>query len=130
MRRSIKRGDILLADLGAPEHGSEQAGRRPVIVVSNNWVNSHNHVYTVVPLTTRINRLELPTNVFISADKEEGMTRDAVALCAQTRSLDAVRILRKSGRINKDTLERVTKGVLIQIGVEPMISVKQDGFSA
>lgn len=129
-RRNIKRGDVLLADLGAPVHGSEQAGRRPVIVVSNNWVNSHNHVYTVVPLTTKINRLELPTNVFIPANREEGVTRDAIALCAQTRSLDAVRILRKSGRLNKDTLERITKGVLIQIGVEPMIPLQQDEFSA
>ncbi|RKJ45723.1 type II toxin-antitoxin system PemK/MazF family toxin [bacterium 1XD8-76] len=119
-KRKIKRGDVLLVDLGAPEHGSEQAGRRPVVVVSNDWVNCHNHVYTVVPLTTQINRLELPTNVLIPANKEEGVTRDAVALCAQTRSLDAVRILRKAGRLNKDTLERVTKGVLIQIGIEPM----------
>ena len=96
-----------MADLGAPEYGSEQAGKRPVVVVSNDWVNRHNHVYTVVPLTTQINRLDL--------------TRDAVALCAQTRSLDAVRILRKKGRLNKDTLERITKGVLVQIGIEPMI---------
>lgn len=120
-KRSIKRGDVLLADLGAPEHGSEQAGKRPVVVVSNDWVNRHNHVYTVVPLTTQINRLDLPTNVLIPANEEEGVTRDAVALCAQTRSLDAVRILRKKGRLNKDTLERVTKGVLIQIGIEPMV---------
>jgi mRNA interferase MazF len=120
-KRSVKRGDVLLADLGAPEHGSEQAGKRPVVVVSNDWVNRHNHVYTVVPLTTQINRLDLPTNVLIPANSEEGVTRDAVALCAQTRSLDAVRILRKKGRLNKDTLERITKGVLVQIGIEPMI---------
>ena len=100
---------------------SEQAGKRPVVVVSNDWVNRHNHVYTVVPLTTQINRLDLPTNVLIPANSEEGVTRDAVALCAQTRSLDAVRILRKKGRLNKDTLERITKGVLVQIGIEPMI---------
>ncbi len=129
-KKSIKRGDVLLVDLGAPEHGSEQAGRRPVVVVSNDWVNRHNHVYTVVPLTTQIYRLELPTNVLIPANREEGLTRDAVALCAQTRSLDAVRILRKQGRLNKDTLERVTKGVLIQIGIEPMIPSKQGEFSA
>ena len=108
-KRSVKRGDVLLADLGAPEYGSEQAGKRPVVVVSNDWVNRHNHVYTVVPLTTQINRLDLPTNVLIPANSEEGVTRDAVALCAQTRSLDAVRILRKKGRLNKDTLERITK---------------------
>ena len=78
-------------------------------------------MYTVVPLTTQINRLDLPTNVLIPANSEEGVTRDAVALCAQTRSLDAVRILRKKGRLNKDTLERITKGVLVQIGIEPMI---------
>lgn len=126
----IKRGDVIWVDLGAPEHGSEQAGRRPVVVVSNDWVNRHNHVYTVVPLTTRLNRLELPTNIFIPANKKEGMTRDRVALCSQTRSLDAVRILRKEGKLDKDTLERITKGVLIQIGVEPMIPLKQDGFSA
>lgn len=119
-KKSIKRGDVLLVDLGAPEHGSEQAGTRPVVVVSNNRVNSHYHVYTVVPLTTRMYRPELATNVLVPANKEEGVTRDAVALCAQIRSIDEERILRKKGRLNKDTLERVTKGVLIQIGIEPM----------
>ena len=43
------RGDIYYADLGAPT-GSCQCGLRPVLVVSNDTVNVHAPVITVVPI--------------------------------------------------------------------------------
>ena len=51
---TIRRGDILWADLGMFPTTSVQGGVRPVIVVSNNKANTYSSVITVVPLTSRI----------------------------------------------------------------------------
>ena len=70
----IQRGDILYADLGVQYQGSMQGGMRPVVVVSNNKANKHSTVITVVPLSTKIYKKQsLPTHVFISAYKAEGL---------------------------------------------------------
>ena len=70
----IRRGDILYADLGVQYQGSMQGGMRPVVVVSNNRANRHSTVITVVPLSTKIyKKRNLPTHVFISAYKTEGL---------------------------------------------------------
>lgn len=50
---TIRRGDILWADLGMFPTTSVQGGVRPVIVVSNNKANTYSSVITVVPLTAR-----------------------------------------------------------------------------
>ena len=63
---TIRRGDILWADLGMFPTTSVQGGVRPVIVVSNNKANTYSSVITVVPLTSRIYKKRyLPTHVFM-----------------------------------------------------------------
>lgn len=48
----IKRGDIIIADLGQHET-SIQPGIRPCVVMSNDMANRHSPVITVVPLPQR-----------------------------------------------------------------------------
>lgn len=48
-----KRGDIYYVDFGEKD-GSKQGGVRPALVVSNNKVNKHSPVVTVVPLSARV----------------------------------------------------------------------------
>ena len=50
----IKRGMLVLADLGRHVNDSVQGGIRPVVVVSNNRCNQYSSVITVVPLSTKI----------------------------------------------------------------------------
>ena len=49
----MKQGEIWFVDLN-PTKGSEQAGQRPVVVISGNLLNEHLTVVIVVPLTTKI----------------------------------------------------------------------------
>lgn len=75
----IRRGDILYADLGVQYQGSMQGGMRPVVVISNNRANRYSTVLTVVPLSTRIYKKQnLPTHVFISAYKAEGLEQHSI----------------------------------------------------
>ena len=93
MENLIKRGQVRYAML-EPVLGSEQGGRRPVIVVSNDMGNRHGPTVVVVPVTTGPKPL-LPTHVLgkigakgmalISAalETELGLAQDAelIVLC-------------------------------------------------
>ncbi len=52
--REIQQGQIYHALIPASRHGSIQAGYRPVIIVSANWLNNSSSVFTVAELTTSL----------------------------------------------------------------------------
>lgn len=88
----IRRGQIYFVNLN-PTHGREQAGRRPVLVVSADAINRQPLVVTVVVGTSsaRVPH-DYPTNVRIAAH-ETGLPEDTVFLCFQIRSLDPSRFV-------------------------------------
>ncbi len=86
----ISRGEIYFITL-SPTHGREQAGRRPVLVVSADAINRQPLVVMVVVGTdARHVPRDYPTNVRVTA-KETGLPIDTVFLCFQIRSLDPAR---------------------------------------
>ena len=110
----IRRGDILYADLGGQYQGSMQGGMRPVVVVSNNMANKHSTVITVVPLSTKIfKKKNLPTHVFVSAYRAEGLEQHSIAICEQVTALDYGRIIENMGKVDEETLARITEAVQV-----------------
>jgi mRNA interferase MazF len=87
--RTIRRGEVWLADLN-PTRGHEQTGQRPVLVVSADPFNqSPAGLVIAVPLTTR-NR-EIPTHIEVRPP--DGGLRDiSFAMCEQLRALAADRL--------------------------------------
>ena len=94
----ISRGQIYFVNLN-PTQGREQAGRRPVLVVSSDAINRQPLVVTVV-VGTKASRIprDYPTNIRVSAS-ETGLPEDTIFLCFQVRSLDPSRFVDpKTGR--------------------------------
>ena len=88
----IRRGQIHFASLD-PVRGREQAGSRPVLVVSSDAINRLPLVVTVVVGTDAANiSRDYPVNVRVTA-AESGLPRDTVFLCFQVRSLDPSRFV-------------------------------------
>jgi mRNA interferase MazF len=86
----ISRGQIYFVDL-SPTRGREQAGRRPVLVVSSDAINRQPLVVTVVVGTDAANvPRDYPTNIRLTA-RETGLPIDTVFLGFQLRSLDPAR---------------------------------------
>jgi len=86
----IKRGDVYFVSLD-PVKGREQAGYRPIVVVSSDVINSQPLVVTVVPGTDAKNiERSYSTNIRVSA-AESGLSKDTVFLCFQVRSIDPSR---------------------------------------
>lgn len=93
----ISRGQIYFVDL-SPTRGREQAGRRPVLVVSADLINRQPLVVAVVVGTDARNvPRDYPTNVRVPA-AESGLPIDTVFLCFQLRSLDPARFLDRVSR--------------------------------
>jgi mRNA interferase MazF len=87
---AIQRGEVYFVDLN-PVQGREQAGRRPVLVLSADAINRLPLVITVVVGTKGENvPRDYPTNVRVPA-AESGLLMETVFLCFQLRSLDPSR---------------------------------------
>lgn len=91
-------GDIFWAELGKDADGSLQAGGRPVLVVSNNKANEFSPVITIIPITSKMGKANLPTHVLI---KECGLERPSIALAEQITSINKDRLGRKIGTIQQ-----------------------------
>ncbi|MCA9873106.1 MAG: type II toxin-antitoxin system PemK/MazF family toxin [Anaerolineales bacterium] len=102
----MKRGDVFDAQLN-PTEGSEQAGIRPVIIVSRDAINQYSSVIVVVPVTSADNmKRSYPNNLFIQAG-QGGLTADSVALGGQVRAITKMRLLRQRGSLAPDMMAQI-----------------------
>ena len=104
--RSPTRGDIHVLDWH-PARGSEQAGRRPGLVVSNDTANRTSPVVIVAALTSRPLRRPYPVNVSIPTTANVGLSRDSTVLCSQLTTLSKERLGRYIGSLPPHLLARV-----------------------
>ena len=102
----MKQGEIWYADLN-PTKGSEQAGMRPVVVVSGNLLNQHLTIVIVVPLTTKVKRYK--GNPVLMPTQTNGLQNESEMLVFHIRSVSKDRLIRKVGDIKADELDRAMK---------------------
>lgn len=106
----MKRGEVYWAEL-EPRSGSEQRGRRPVVVASNDGFNSIPtwRSVIVVPLSTSAARTG-PTAISLSAGTG-GLGKASVALCHQVTTLDRAKLTRRVGSLSSGDLARLAIGL-------------------
>lgn len=100
----IQRGDVFLVNLD-PVVGSEVGKTRPAIVLQNEMANRTSPTVTVVPLSTRVERV-FPFQVLIPAG-EGGLTRDSKALCEQIRTLSIKRLIQHLGSLAPERVDEI-----------------------
>lgn len=82
--KPYQRGDVVIIDVPIPASGHVQGGKRPWVIVQNNMGNQFSPTSIVVPLTTKMKRLEMPTHVaFVWENLEPSMVE-----CEQVRVID------------------------------------------
>lgn len=108
----MKRGEVYWADL-VPRSGSEQTGRRPVIVISHDAFNDTPgwRSIIVIPLSTSASQGRRgPTVVEIPAGAG-GLPKPSFAVCHQVTTLDRAKLTRKAGTLPAEILAEVELGV-------------------
>lgn len=113
MENLIKRGQVRYALL-EPVIGSEQGGRRPVIIVSNDLGNRHGSTVVVVPVTTGPKPL-LPTHVRVGG--VAGLGAHSIALCEQVRTIDKRRLSSSLGRIGARGMALIGAALETELGL-------------
>lgn len=115
----MKRGEVWEAHL-EPRSGSEQRGRRPVILLMReNFLRARGwRSIIVVPVSSSARQgARGPTAVPLAAGAG-GLTLDSVALCHQVTTLDRAKLVQRYGELSEEDLRRVEEGVLIAQGIE------------
>ena len=114
----IKRGDIYYANL-SPVIGSEQGGRRPVLVIQNDVGNRYSPTVLVAAITSQISKAKLPTHVEISA-KQYNIDKDSVILLEQLRTVDKRRLKEKVTHLGDDIMRKVDEALRISLALVPL----------
>ncbi|MGH9777028.1 MAG: type II toxin-antitoxin system PemK/MazF family toxin [Candidatus Acidiferrales bacterium] len=110
----VRRGGVFLARL-SPTEGSEQAGQRPVVVVSRDAINQNSPVVIVVPLTDRENKPRIyPSQVVLKAG-DGGLAIDSVALGEQVRAISKTRLVKPLGHLSPRSITEISAALKIAL---------------
>jgi mRNA interferase MazF len=106
---------IFWADL-EPVKGSEQAGTRPVLVISSEIMNEVLPIVTIIALTThKPGRKVYPVEVLLSP-AVTGLPQESIAMAHQIRAIAKERLREKCGGIHaaeiKDNIRQAVKTYL------------------
>lgn len=109
---SILRGDIIWADLN-PTKGHEQAGLRPVLILSHDVFNERSGTVIAVALTSQPQRAGFPLNLELDSLR---LPKKSWAKISQVRTLSIQRLTKKIGKVSAEELNLVIEGLNEIIG--------------
>ena len=104
----ILRGEVRWADLN-PVRGHEQAGERPVLVLSHDVFNERSGTVIAVALTSQEPRAGYPLTLELTSAK---LPKRSWVKTSQIRTLSTERIGRRLGRASDEEVGRVIEGLL------------------
>ena len=108
----ILRGEIRWADLN-PVRGKEQAGRRPVLILSHEVFNERSGTVIAVALTSQPQRAGFPLTLEIQS---KGLPKKSWIKISQIRTLAVERIGQRLGKLSAEELAEVIEGLNEIIG--------------
>ncbi len=98
----MKQGEIWYASLD-PAKGSEQAGYRPVVILSGNMLNKYLQIVITAPLTTKIKNYQ--GNPILTPKESNGLLELSELLVFHIRSVSKDRLIKRVGKIDKKELD-------------------------
>ena len=114
----MKRGDIYWANL-APRSGSEQTGRRPVIILSHDAFNKNTNWRSiiVIPVSTSQNQAKRGPTTVVLPSGTAGLPSDSSAICHQITTIDRTKLTERSGSLPTGILAAVEKALLAAVDI-------------
>ena len=104
---AVLRGDIRWAELN-PTRGREQAGLRPVLILSQDVFNERSGTVIAVALTSQPQRAGFPLTLELASDK---LPKLSWVKISQIRTLAIERIGKRVGRATPEELAQVLEGL-------------------
>ena len=108
----ILRGDIIWADLN-PTIGHEQAGKRPVLVLSHEVFNKRSGTVIVVAITSQPQRAGFPLTLEL---QESNLPKRSWVKISQIRTLSIERLRKKISVAKPEEINLIIEGLNEIIG--------------
>ena len=112
-----KQYEIWFAELGDHYGTSVQSGNRPVLVISNDMANRNSPIITVIPMSSKLKKLELPVHIPVTGRdcemlRDEGL-EESILLVEQITTIDKMvlcnRLCRVTSARKKQEIEAAVK---------------------
>ncbi len=103
----ILRGDIRWADLN-PVRGREQAGLRPVLILSQDVFNDRSGTVIAMAITSQPQRAGFPLTLELTS---ENLPKRSWVKISQIRTLSVERIGKRIGMASPEELVRIIEGL-------------------
>ena len=103
----ILRGDVFWADLN-PVKGQEQAGRRPVLIISQDVFNERSGTVIAMAITSQPQRAGYPLTLEVV---EPGLSKRSWVKMGQVRTLSALRLGKRITRFSPEFVNEVIDGL-------------------
>lgn len=116
MAASIRRGEIYLVDWD-PARGSEQAGRRPGVVIQNDIANAV-FGYPVTIVCAVSSKLKgYPSMLQVSPSPENGLSEVSEVNSAQIMTVQKDRLVHRLGRLSATDLRLLEEKLAYMLGI-------------
>ena len=124
MKRTYLRGEMYYADLGRGI-GSEQEGRRPVVIIQNDVGNQFSPTVIAAAITSRRKNRWMPTHVPLRGYRC-GLRKYSVVLLEQIRTIDRTRLKDYIGSLNARTMDYVDHAIAVSFGLDDILSQQEE----
>lgn len=112
----MKRGDIYFAELN-PTVGAEIKKTRPVLIVSNDINNLYSDTITVIPLSSKIDKI-FPFEVYLKKSDSK-LEKDGKAKCHQIRTISKKRLIsNRAGFVSKDIMVFIDSALKLHLSLK------------
>ena len=113
MKGFPKRGEVWLVNWN-PARGSEQAGRRPALVIQNDIGNKKAPTTIVAAISSSVKAY--PMNVRINPP-EGGLDLPSIIKTSQILTISKKRLEKRLGRISEDSLDEVDRAIKLSLAL-------------
>jgi mRNA interferase MazF len=114
MSKFPKRGEIWLVNWN-PSRSSEQAGKRPALIIQNDIGNEKAPTTIVAAISSSVKLY--PMNVKIEA-KESGLKKTSMVKTSQILTISKLRLEKKLGKLSKEKMEQIDQAIKLSLGIK------------
>lgn len=108
-----QRGQIWWYETNTTFDGNVQGKSRPVIIISNYKANENSNNVTIIPCTTRIKNMYLPTHISFYLNNIQN-----IALCENILTINKEKLNNYEGTCDEELMTNLEKGIKIALGLE------------
>lgn len=111
MKNFPRRGEVWLVNWN-PARGSEQAGKRPALVIQNNIGNENASTTIVAAISSSVKIF--PMNVKIEPP-QGGLELPSIVKTSQILTVDKKRLEKRLGRFSREKMEEVNQAIKLSL---------------